>query len=88
MRIPDYPTNLLAGFEHVTEVAARFDRYLVGLRAASDLAERMTEPGTVNLLGEVIEAAQVYSWKLVKHLEPVDHPPPAPEHQEPVDVFP
>lgn len=42
----------------------------------------------MNLLGEVIEATQVYTWKLVKHLEPVDRPPTPPEHQEPVDVFP
>ena len=77
MRIPDYPLRGMTQLEHVAEVASRFDGYLAGLKAASDIATRLNEPGTVNLLGEAIDAAQVYAWKLVKHLEPAQGAPAA-----------
>jgi starvation-inducible DNA-binding protein len=68
-RLPDYPQDLTSDLEHVRLLADRFGGYLLGVRAARQVAEQAGDDDTVDLLTEVVQVFEKHAWFLHATLE-------------------
>lgn len=68
--LPAMPADVTRDLALVRQIADRLDLYLRGLAAANTVAEGAPDPGTVNLLGDVIETVGKQAWMVMSHLEP------------------
>ncbi len=68
-RLPDYPQDLTKDMEHVQLLAERIGAWLVGARAARDVAVEHKDDDTMDLLTGMIQAFEKHAWFLHATLE-------------------
>jgi starvation-inducible DNA-binding protein len=67
--LPEYPTDILAGMEHVTALADRFAPYAKHLREAIDKTDELGDLDTADLYTEVSRTIDKRLWFLEAHLQ-------------------
>ena len=67
--LPEYPTDILAGMEHVTALADRFAPYAKHLREAIDKTDELGDLDTADLYTEVSRTIDKRLWFLDAHLQ-------------------
>jgi starvation-inducible DNA-binding protein len=86
--LPEYPTDILGGMEHVSALADRFAPYAKHLREAIDTTDDLGDLDTADLYTEVSRTVDKRLWFLEAHLQvsPAVAPSSAslPRIQEPV----
>lgn len=63
-RLPDYPQDVTKDLEHVALLAERIGAHLEGLRAAREVAKRLDDEDTFDLLTGMVEAFEKHAWFL------------------------
>jgi starvation-inducible DNA-binding protein len=69
-RLPPYPTDLLAGMDHVAALAERYAQVAKTLRAGIEETEEAGDADTADLLTEQSRAMDKKLWMLEAHLGP------------------
>jgi starvation-inducible DNA-binding protein len=67
--LPDYPPETKRDLEHVMLLAERIDSYLEGVRASRDVADKLTDQDTVDLLTGIIVEFEKHAWFLRASLD-------------------
>ncbi|MUG91679.1 DNA starvation/stationary phase protection protein Dps [Scytonema sp. UIC 10036] len=67
--LPEYPTEIIAGMEHVTALADRFGPYAKHLREAIDKTDELGDADTADLYTEVSRTIDKRLWFLDAHLQ-------------------
>jgi starvation-inducible DNA-binding protein len=67
--LPDYPPETRKDMEHVKLLAERIDSYLEGVRASRDVAEKLKDQDTVDLLTGIIVEFEKHAWFLRASLD-------------------
>ncbi|KAB8319523.1 DNA starvation/stationary phase protection protein Dps [Tolypothrix campylonemoides VB511288] len=67
--LPEYPTDILMGMEHVTALAERFAPYAKQLREAIDKTDELGDADTADLYTEVSRTVDKRLWFLEAHLQ-------------------
>lgn len=67
--VPEYPTDILMGMEHVTALAERFAPYAKQLREAIDKTTELGDADTADLYTEVSRTIDKRLWFLEAHLQ-------------------
>jgi starvation-inducible DNA-binding protein len=67
--VPEYPTDILMGMEHVTALADRFAPYAKQLREAIDKTTDLGDADTADLYTEVSRTIDKRLWFLEAHLQ-------------------
>jgi len=62
--LPELPTGVVRGLDLVSLLADRIDLYLGGLRGSRDLADRLGDGDTVDLLTQVVTEFEKNAWFL------------------------
>jgi starvation-inducible DNA-binding protein len=68
-RLADYPQETTRDLDHVALLAARIEQYLDGLRAGRQVAEKLADADTVDLLTGIISEFEKNAWFLRASLE-------------------
>jgi starvation-inducible DNA-binding protein len=68
-RIPEYPAGTTDGLAHAENLVERFGVYLAGLRSARDVADKLGDQDTVDLLTAPIREFEKHAWFLHATLE-------------------
>ncbi|MFK7739065.1 MAG: DNA starvation/stationary phase protection protein Dps [Planctomycetota bacterium] len=68
-RLDDYPQDLRRDLDHVGLLAKQIGVYLVGMRAARDVASQHDDEDTADLLTGMIEQFEKHAWFLHATLE-------------------
>lgn len=68
-RLPDYPQELTKDLEHVKLLAERIGTWLVGARAAREVALEAKDDDSVDLLTGMIQGFEKHAWFLHATLE-------------------
>jgi starvation-inducible DNA-binding protein len=63
-RLAEYPQQVTRDLEHVELLAERIGVYLVGLRAAREVAKRNDDEDTFDLLTGMVEQFEKHAWFL------------------------
>ncbi len=67
--LPEYPFNILTGFDHVTALTERFASYAKLLRAGIDGTTELGDADTADLYTEVSRGIDKRLWFLEAHLQ-------------------
>jgi starvation-inducible DNA-binding protein len=67
--IPEYPAETRKDLEHVKLLAERIDSYLEGVRASREVAEKLHDDDTVDLLTGIIVEFEKHAWFLRASLD-------------------
>jgi starvation-inducible DNA-binding protein len=67
--LPEYPAETKKDLEHVKLVAERIDSYLEGVRASRDVADKLEDQDTVDLLTGIIVEFEKHAWFLRASLD-------------------
>jgi starvation-inducible DNA-binding protein len=67
--LPEYPAETKKDLEHVKLLAERIDSYLEGVRASRDVAEKLKDQDTVDLLTGIIVEFEKHAWFLRASLD-------------------
>jgi starvation-inducible DNA-binding protein len=67
--LPDYPQETRKDLEHVKLLAERIDTYLEGVRASRDVAAKLDDEDTVDLLTGIIVEFEKHAWFLRASLD-------------------
>ena len=67
--LPDYPPETRKDLEHVKLLAERIESYLEGARAGRDVAEKLKDQDTVDLLTGIIVEFEKHAWFLRASLD-------------------
>lgn len=67
--LPEFPTDILAGMDHVTALADRFAPYAKHLREAIDKTDELGDLDTADLYTEVSRTIDKRLWFLEAHLQ-------------------
>ncbi|MBF2063994.1 MAG: DNA starvation/stationary phase protection protein Dps [Calothrix sp. C42_A2020_038] len=67
--LPEYPTEILTGMEHVTALAERLGPYAKHLRDAIDTTDDLGDADTADLYTEVSRTIDKRLWFLEAHLQ-------------------
>ncbi|RUR85802.1 DNA starvation/stationary phase protection protein Dps [Chlorogloeopsis fritschii PCC 9212] len=70
--LPEYPTEILEGMEHVTALAERFAPYAKHIREAIDTTDELGDADTADLYTEVSRTIDKRLWFLEAHLQPAE----------------
>ena len=68
-RLAPYPTDVIAGLDHVRQLALRVRAYGALVRETAKRADEVGDLVTVNLLTDVMGDADKIGWKLLAHLQ-------------------
>lgn len=68
-KLPEYPQDTTRDMEHVRLLAERFDTYLKGLRESREVAEKMGDTDSVDLMTQVITDFEKHAWFLSATLD-------------------
>jgi starvation-inducible DNA-binding protein len=68
-QLPEYPTDLKRGLQHVEALADRFAHYGAATRKGIDVAAEAGDAGTADLLTEVVRTIDKQLWFLDAHLQ-------------------
>lgn len=66
-RLPEYPTALTRGLQHVEALAERYSQYAASARSGIDAAIEVGDAGTADLLTDVVRAIDKHLWSLDAH---------------------
>lgn len=67
--LPDYPPETKKDLEHVKLLAERIEAYLEGVRGGREVAEKLDDQDTVDLLTGIIVEFEKHSWFLRASLD-------------------
>jgi starvation-inducible DNA-binding protein len=67
--LPEYPPETKKDLEHVKLLAERIDSYLEGVRASRDVADKLEDQDTVDLLTGIIVEFEKHAWFLRASLD-------------------
>jgi starvation-inducible DNA-binding protein len=67
--LPEYPPETRKDLEHVKLLAERIDSYLEGVRASRDVADKLKDQDTVDLLTGIIVEFEKHAWFLRASLD-------------------
>jgi starvation-inducible DNA-binding protein len=67
--IPEYPTDVVDGPDHVAALADRYAAYAAAVRQAADEAEKLGDMATNDLFIEVARTVDKHLWFLEAHLQ-------------------
>ena len=67
--LPEYPTDILSGEEHVTALVERFAAYAKHLREAIDKADELNDQDTNDLYVEISRTIDKRLWFLEAHIQ-------------------
>ncbi|MEB3219239.1 MAG: DNA starvation/stationary phase protection protein Dps [Nostocales cyanobacterium 94392] len=67
--LPEYPTDILDGMQHVTALVERFAAYAKHLREAIDKTDELNEQDTNDLYVEVSRTIDKRLWFLEAHIQ-------------------
>jgi starvation-inducible DNA-binding protein len=67
--LPEYPPETKKDLEHVKLLAERIDTYLEGVRASRDVAAKLDDEDTVDLLTGIIVEFEKHAWFLRASLD-------------------
>jgi len=67
--LPDYPTDIVEGMEHVEALADRYAQYAESVRENIDVADHLGDVDTADLFTEVSRAIDKRLWFLEAHLQ-------------------
>ncbi|GIU91917.1 MAG: DNA starvation/stationary phase protection protein [Acidimicrobiia bacterium] len=67
--IPEYPTDVVDGADHVAALADRYAAYAAAVRQAADEAEKLGDMATNDLFIEVARTVDKHLWFLEAHLQ-------------------
>ncbi|MCX7594540.1 MAG: DNA starvation/stationary phase protection protein Dps [Fischerella sp.] len=67
--LPEYPTDIVDGMEHVTALAERFAPYAQHIRQAIDTTDGLGDADTADLYTEVSRTIDKRLWFLEAHLQ-------------------
>lgn len=68
-RIPEYPTDAIAGPDHVEALTERFGAYCASVRKAIDESDDLGDPSTADLYTEISRTADKRLWFLEAHIQ-------------------
>ena len=68
-RLPEFPTNITDGMEHVRAVADRLAAYTNSAREGIDQTDKLGDANTADLLTEISRCADKYLYFLEAHLQ-------------------
>ena len=68
-RLPEYPTEITTGAQHLKALADRFAALARTTRAAIDAACRLGDAGTADLFTEISRALDKALWFLESHIQ-------------------
>ena len=67
--LPEYPAETKKDLEHVKLLADRIEAYLEGVRASREVAEKLKDQDTVDLLTGIIVEFEKHAWFLRASLD-------------------
>jgi starvation-inducible DNA-binding protein len=68
-RIPEYPTGLRRGLQHVEALVERYGNYAASTRKAIDEATEAGDDGTADMFTEISRGIDKHLWFLEAHLQ-------------------
>ena len=68
-RLPEYPQEITRDLEHVELLSERIDNYLAGARQSRNVAEKVGDTDSVDLLTGIITEFEKHSWFLKASLD-------------------
>ena len=68
--LPEYPTDILHGMEHVAALVERFALYCASVRRAIDETDKLGDPSTADLYTEISRVVDKRLWFLEAHIQP------------------
>lgn len=66
--LPEYPTEIVEGSEHVNALAERYARYAAHVRSAIDRTDELDDKDTADLYTEISRTVDMRLWFLEAHL--------------------
>ncbi len=67
--LPEYPTDITQGMDHVEALVERFGHYVGKIRTNSEDADEIGDPGTADLYTDLVRVADKRLWFLEAHLQ-------------------
>lgn len=71
-RIPEYPTDVVNGPDHVEALVERFGPFAGSIRSGIDEAETLGDPSTADLYTEISRTVDKRLWFLEAHIQETD----------------
>ncbi len=68
-KLPEYPTDITAGMDHVTALVERWGNYATSSRAAIDVADEFEDKDSADLFTDISRQADMDLWFLEAHLQ-------------------
>ena len=68
-RLPDYPTDITGGMEHVAALVERWGNYATSTRNAIDVADEFEDKDSADLFTDISRQADMDLWFLEAHLQ-------------------
>ena len=68
-RIPEYPTDVVEGRDHVEALVERVAIYAASVREAIDESDKLGDPSTADLYTEISRTADKRLWFLEAHIQ-------------------
>ncbi len=68
--LPEYPTDVVHGMEHVAALVERFAIYCANVRRDIDETDKLGDPSTADLYTEVSRVVDKRLWFLEAHIQP------------------
>ena len=67
--LPEFPTDLTEGREHIEALVERFGLYVGPIRTASADADEIGDPATADLYNDILRVADKRLWFLEAHIQ-------------------
>ncbi|CAA9575602.1 MAG: DNA protection during starvation protein [uncultured Thermomicrobiales bacterium] len=68
-RLPEYPTDITEGMDHVSALVERWGNYATTVRAAIDIADEFEDKDSADLFTDISRQADMDLWFLEAHLQ-------------------
>ncbi len=67
--LPEYPTDVVNGMDHVAALVERFGHFVGKIRTDSEDADEIGDPGTADLYTDLVRVTDKRLWFLEAHLQ-------------------
>ncbi len=68
-KLPEYPTDITGGMDHVAALVERWGNYATSSRAAIDVADEFEDKDSADLFTDISRQADMDLWFLEAHLQ-------------------
>lgn len=68
-KLPEYPTDITGGMEHVAALVERWGNYATSTRSAIDVADEFEDKDSADLFTDISRQADMDLWFLEAHLQ-------------------